>query len=424
MGALAPLSIEDVERTGRIGVSVKNDYSRWHLMSLDACMECGRCTEVCPANLAGKILNPKKLVQDIRGIRDSETTVASAVSEEALWACTTCNACVEACPVLIRHVDLIVDARRSLVADNRLAGSAATMLRQLQSTESSWGTPSAEREKWMEGCDVPLARDLAARGETFEVLVWVGCAGAIDANAMKTTRALVSLLKKAGVKFACLGIEERCTGDSARRIGDEFLFQQMAQQNIETFEKYGVKKLLTACPHCFNTLKNEYPQFRGEYEVMHHTQFIARLVESGRLRAPKLRNGEVTIHDPCYLARINGEVDAQRIALGSASSENRYETPMGKWLNEPLENPVRIAEPEHRGVKTLCCGAGGGRMWMEESADERPSTNRWNELKQTGAETVAVACPFCRIMLDAGKDAENLIRLKDIAEIVHEANCD
>jgi Fe-S oxidoreductase len=241
---------------------------------------------------------------------------------------------------------------------------------------------------------------------------------------MKTTRALTSLLKKAGVKFACLGIEERCSGDSARRIGDEFLFQQMALQNIETFEKYGVKKILTACPHCFNTLKNEYPQFNGEYEVMHHTQFIAHLIESGRLRAPNLRDGEVTIHDPCYLARINGEVDAQRIALGSASSENRYETPMGKWLNEPVENPVRIAEPEHRGVKTLCCGAGGGRMWMEESADERPSTNRWNELKKTGAETVAVACPFCRIMLDAGKDAENLIRLKDIAEIVHEANRD
>lgn len=427
MGELQPIRIEDVEATGRIGVEKPQDYSRWHILSLDACMECGRCTEVCPAYGTGKVLNPKRIVQDLLTAQTRSTTVALAVSEDALWACTTCNACVEACPVLIRHVDLIVDARRSLVSEGKLPGTAATMLRQLQSTESSWGIQASEREKWMEGLEIPLARDLYARSDPFDVLLWVGCAGTIDPGAMKTTRAVASLLKKAGVRFACLGIEERCTGDSARRVGDEFLFQQMAQSNIVTFAQYGVKTILTSCPHCFNTLKNEYPQFGGSYEVLHHTTFLARLVSAGKLRSPHFADGEVTIHDPCYLARINGEVDAQRIALGASSNENTFETPVGAWLNANAENGNRIAETKNRGRKTLCCGAGGGRMWMEEPPDQRPNHRRLHELSETGAGIVAVACPFCRIMLDAAKgqnsEFENM-RLLDIAELLQEANVD
>lgn len=426
MGTLRAISMEEVEQTGKIGVSEFRDYSRWHLMSLDACMECGRCTEVCPAWNVGKTLNPKHVAQAIRVSMSDGRAVAEAVTEDALWACTTCSACVEACPVLIQHVDLIVDARRGLVAEGRLSGTAATMLRQVQSTRSAWGQAKEEREKWTQDADVPLARDLASRGENFDVLLWVGCAGATDPNAMKTYRNLVLLLRKAGVRFACLGREELCTGDPARRVGDEFLFQEMAQSNIATFESYGVKTILTACPHCFNTIKNEYPQFQGSYEVLHHTQYLARLVNEGKLKAPRFEQGSVTLHDPCYLGRINNEVDAPRIALGVPSNHNPFETPVGQYLNEPMEEGNVLVEVEARGRKTLCCGAGGGRMWMEEEPDKRPGERRARQLLETGAETIVVACPFCRIMLEASMQqiARNGPQFKDVAEMVYEANHD
>lgn len=425
MGKLPKISIEEVEETGKIGVEVPHDYSRWHLMSLDACMECGRCTEVCPAWLVGKVLNPKQVVQDIRVALESEQRVAAAVSEEALWQCTTCNACVEACPVLIRHVDLIVDARRNLVAEGKLTGTAATMLRQVQSTESAWGTPASEREKWMDGKDIPLVRDFVAAGRRFDVLLWVGCAGAVDRAAMKTTTDFAELLKKAGVSFACLGKEERCTGDPARRTGDEFLFQQMAEQNIHTFSQYGVKTIVTACPHCFNTIRNEYPVFGGDYEVVHHSQFLTKLIEERKLNAPQFEDGSVTLHDPCYLSRINDDADAPRHALGVNSHYNGRPTPVDRWLSEAMQTGNTLAEPPRHANKTLCCGAGGGRMWMEEEISQRPGDNRARELLKTGAGTVAVACPFCRIMLDASiqnvADGEE-ISLVDIAELVRKAN--
>ncbi len=273
MGELTPISMEEVEQTGQIGVATAKDYSRWHLMSLDACMECGRCTEVCPAWNVGKVLNPKQIVQDIRGAMVTGANVVETLSEEALWACTTCNACVEACPVLIRHVDLIVDARRNIVAEGKLAGTAAVMLRQTASTSSAWGTPASSREDWMKGLDIPLCRD----GAPFEYLFWVGCAGATDPGAVKTTKAVAELLKTAGVSFSCLGQEEACTGDPARRVGDEFLFQEKAMQNVSVFDRYKVKKVVTACPHCFNTLKNEYGQFEGKLEVYHHSQVLAEI---------------------------------------------------------------------------------------------------------------------------------------------------
>lgn len=422
MGVLPTTTLAEVEQTGKIGVEKPKDYSRWHLMSLDACMECGRCTEVCPAWLVGKVLNPKQVVQDIRVALNNDLSVAETVGEDALWQCTTCNACVEACPVLIRHVDLIVDARRFLVAEGRLRGTAATMLRQVQSTDSAWGAPSSEREKWMESLNVPLVRDLVARGEKFDILLWVGCAGAVDRGAMKTTRDFAQLLSQAGVSFACLGKEERCTGDPARRTGDEFLFQQMADQNIATFAQYGVRTIVTACPHCFNTIKNEYPIFGGEYEVMHHSQFLSNLIEEGKLKPASLEQGAVTLHDPCYLARINNEADAPRRALGASSNYNEHPTPVDRWLNAPMQDGV-LAEPERRAQKTLCCGAGGGRMWMEENIEQRPGDNRVRELRDTGAKTIAVACPFCRIMLDASiQQTAPELRLVDIVELVKNAN--
>lgn len=411
MGELLPISLDEVEQTGQIGVALAKDYSRWHLMSLDACMECGRCTEVCPAWNVGKVLNPKQVVQDIRGSMETGEGVSAAISEESLWACTTCNACVEACPVLIRHVDLIVDARRNLVAEGKLSGTAAVMLRQTGSTGNAWGAPASNREDWMKGLDVPLARE----SDEFEYLFWVGCAGATDPGATKTTKAVSELLNKAGVSYACLGKEETCTGDAARRVGDEFLFQEKAQQNIATFQKYKVKKIVTPCPHCMNTLKNEYQQFGADLEVVHHSQLLSQLVAEGKLKASSPREGEVTYHDPCYLARVNGEADAPRSLLGVSSSMN----------GDPLASPAPgLAEPQHFGQKTLCCGAGGGRMWMDEAPDQRPAQRRVQELLNTGAKQIAVGCPFCRIMLDGSvkQVTQDEIRLVDLAEMLKDAN--
>ena len=419
MGHLKTIPMEEVEETGQIGVKLAQDYSRWHLMSLDACMECGRCTEVCPAWNVGKVLNPKQVVQDIRGAMVSGQEVVPAVSEEALWACTTCNACVEACPVLIRHVDLIVDSRRYLVAEGKLSGTAATMLRQTASTSNAWGAPANSREDWMKDLDIPLCRN----GVEFEYLFWVGCAGATDPGAIKTTKAVAHLLKKAGVSFACLGQEEACTGDPARRVGDEFLFQEKAMGNSAVFEAYGVKKVVTACPHCLNTFKNEYGEFGAKLEVYHHSQLLQELITKDKLKSAKPNKGEVTFHDPCYLGRVNNESDAPRAVLGDQTNLTEV-NPDGFPPASESTGERRLAEPAHRGKKTLCCGAGGGRMWMEEPPDQRPGNRRAQELLDTGAKTVAVGCPFCRIMLDASikQVSTDEIRLVDLAEMLQEAN--
>ena len=350
LGKLRTIPMDEVEQTEQIGVKYARDYSRWHLMSLDP---------------------------------------------EALWQCTTCNACVEACPVLIRHVDIIVDARRNIVSEGGLSGSPALVLRQTASTGNAWGT-SGNREDWMQGLDIPLARTTSE----FEYLFWVGCAGATDVGAIKTTKAVADLLKTAGVSFACLGNEEACTGDPARRLGEEFLFQEKAMENVSAFERYGVKKIVTACPHCFNSLKNEYGDFDAKIEVFHHTQLLQTLVSKGKLLAAKPEKGSVVMHDPCYLGRVNDESEAPRA------------------LVEGMVNP------EFHSQKTRCCGAGGGRMWMEEPLTERPSNARVEQLLATGAKTVALGCPFCKIMLDASvkQVTDEEINLVDLAEMLQAAN--
>lgn len=394
-GELRTITMEEVEKTEKVGAVVATDYDFWQLASADACMECGRCTDVCPAHLVGKSLNPKEIVQGVRLALRSGASLAETLTEVALWDCTTCNACVRECPVNIRHVDLIVDARRALVAEGKLSGPAATTLRQVASTSSAWGAQGTDREAWMEGLDMPLVRN----GVEYDVLLWVGCAGAVDKGAQRTNRALVELFRRAGVKFACLGNDEACTGDPARRIGEEFLFQQMAEANVATLNAAKVKTVVAACPHCFNTIKNEYPAFEGKYEVMHHSEFLAQLIREGKIQPPK--SGEkVAWHDPCYLARVNGVVAAPRAALGR-----------------------NIVEPEAAGERTLCCGAGGGRMWMEEPASQRPGVRRAEQLLATGARRIAVACPFCRIMVgDSLKaiDPESDISIVDLAEILVE----
>lgn len=420
IGRLEPITMEQVEQSGKIGVDVATEFSRWHLLSLDACMSCGRCTEVCPANGAGKTLDPKKVVADIFQTLRTGDNVPAAVTAEALWACTTCNACVEACPVLIPHVSLIVDARRNLVAEGKLSGTGAVMLRQVGGTGHAWGQPQSSREEWMKGLDVPLCRD----GVEFEYLLWVGCAGATDPGAVKTTRAVARLLKRAGVSFACLGSEESCTGDPARRVGDEFLFQEQLGKNQSVLERYGVKKIVTACPHCMNTLRNEYPDFMERAEVFHHTELLNQLVQDGRLVAADPGDGKTTYHDPCYLARVNGASDAPRGLVGDETHMDTDKSAIVHALGRPSDGARRLAEPEHHGRKTLCCGAGGGRMWMDEEPDKRPSSRRVKELLGTGAKQVAVACPFCRIMLDAGikQESGEEVRLVDLAEMLEEAN--
>ncbi len=320
------------------------------------------------------------------------------ISDESLWACTNCHACVRECPVLIRHVDILDGIRRYRVAEGRLSGTAATMLRQLASRENPWGLPASQRLDWAQGLGIPAA----AAEDGREVLLWVGCAGAFEPRGQKSMRALAQLLQQAGVKFTVLGPKERCCGDPARRTGDEFLFQQLAEGNVSTLGDIGAKQIVTLCPHCFHTMKNEYPQMGGEYEVFHHTQFLARLVAEGRLQLPQGFDASVTYHDPCFLARVNGVTEAPRRLLSGA-------------LSIPLKEVAR------RESRTFCCGAGGGRMWMEEPPNQRPGVNRAQELLATGAQTVAVGCPFCKVMVGdsiAQVAGENAPPVMDISEIM------
>ena len=400
MGALVPLTMEEVETTGRTGVAELSEFTQSQLLSLDACMECGRCEEACPATASGKPLSPKAVVVDLRHLMSSgEGNVHGAIPDETLWSCTMCQACVQECPVLIGHVDLISDMRRDLIGEGKLSGPPARSLQQIGNQGNPYGRPNADRLAWAEGLEVPTVES----NPNFEYLFWVGCAASFDPRAQKVARATAQLLTQAGINFAVLGREESCTGDPARRIGDEFLFQERAQTNIETLTRRKVKKLVTPCPHCYNTLKNEYPQFGGAYEVQHHSTLLADLIASGRLPNETKANGSdpVTLHDPCYLARVNGEVEATRAVLGAEQDEQFREMP-------------------RCGKKTFCCGAGGGRMWFEEAPEQRVSRLRAQEAVSTGAKTLATACPFCLNMMSDGvasTEGGTEVKVLDIAEI-------
>ncbi|HEV2473720.1 MAG TPA: heterodisulfide reductase-related iron-sulfur binding cluster, partial [Chthonomonadales bacterium] len=406
MGALPTISMQEVEKTGKVGLAEVTDLNQWQRLSLDACMECGRCTDACPANAVGKELNPKGIVLDLRKLmgqsHDTARNVSTdIISDESLWACTNCHACVRECPVYIRHVDIIDGIRRYRVAEGRLAGPAATMLRQLGSRENPWGLPAAQRMDWAKGMEIAQATLDDGR----EVLLWVGCASAFEPRAQRSVRALAELLRKSGVKFSVLGARERCTGDPARRAGDEFLFQQLAEANIQTLNEVGAETIVTDCPHCMNTLKNEYPQFNGNYKVLHHTELLSKLITEGRLTLPPQAAAAVTYHDPCFLARVNGVTEAPRSLLKAAAG-------------------AEIREVPRRESRTFCCGAGGARMWMEEPPNQRPGNNRAQELLATGAASIAVSCPFCKVMLSDSAAAaadQNGAAVADVAELVLEA---
>jgi Fe-S oxidoreductase/nitrate reductase gamma subunit len=403
-GVIQTVALEEAEH---FGISTIRGFPRKDLLDLVACTECGRCQDACPAWETGKPLTPKGLILDMRdhlvsdmtGKTDGKPMVGGVVAEEVLWACTTCGGCHQACPVFIEPIPKIVEMRRFLVMEEaRFPETMQAALRGLENRGHPYQGAVPSRTAWAKGLEVPLLAEARAA----EYLYWVGCAAAFDERAQKVARAFVAIMKAAAVDFAILGDEERCTGDVARRIGHEFLFQMQAQANVETLNRYGVRKILTTCPHCFNTLKHEYPAFGGRYKVMHHAEFIASLLRQGQVKLTKPLGEGVAYHDSCYLGRHNGVYAPPREILARLPG-------------------VRSVEFERHGHQGFCCGAGGGMMWAEERTGKRVNVARTEEALRVRPEVVGTACPFCLSMFEDGiraTDAAATLRAMDLAELV------
>jgi Fe-S oxidoreductase len=405
-------------------------------LDLYTCTECGRCKEVCPAHVTDKPLNLhdfndqlklelfenadniikkaklsasikqsedaahiEKVKEEITALNSKKKLIGDVIAEDTLWACTTCRACEEVCPVTIEQVPRIIAMRQgqTLMAE-AYPKELNTALKGLERNGNPWGIGYDKRADWAEGLDVKMMAD----DSNVDYLLWVGCAGSFDDRSKKVAKSLVKILQKAGVSFAILGVEEKCTGDFARRVGNEMLFQMMARENIETLNNYNVKKIITACPHCLNTLKHDYPQLGGNYEVIHHAELIDQFVKNGKIKLKQSLEGAVTYHDPCYLGRYNNIYDQPRSILQSVS----------KGV---------IKELNRHGRESFCCGAGGGRMWMEETIGKRIYLERSEEIAGLQVSNVAVGCPFCLTMIEDGMKElgkEETIKTRDIAELV------
>lgn len=400
------LQLIDLERADRFGASSIDHYTWKHLLDLEACTECGRCQEACPAWVTGKPLTPKGVIIDLRDhLRlvgdggDPRKMVGNVISHDVLWSCTTCGACHQECPVFIEPIPKIVEMRRHLVMEE--ADFPETMqqaLRNLEERGHPFRGTSATRTDWARGLGVTT---LATDGQP-EILYWVGCAAAFDERNQKVAVSLAKLLQRAGVNFSILGDEERCTGDPARRIGNEYLFQMLARENIATLSRYGVKKILTSCPHCFNTLKNEYPKLGGSYEVIHHTEMLEQLVRGGRLVPRQRVDGVASFHDPCYLGRHNSVYEAPRRLLEAIPG-------------------LQVKEMGRCRERGFCCGAGGGLMWFEEKLGKRVSWERTEEALALEPQVLASACPFCLIMFEDAikvKEARDRTSPLDVAELM------
>jgi Fe-S oxidoreductase len=399
-GRLEPLRFDVADDQLRFGVATVADLTRKQVVDAFSCTECGRCQDACPAYATGKVLSPKLVIMGVRDqvfAQSSLPIIGNGVPEDMIWDCVTCGACVEACPVSIEHIDTIVDLRRSRVmVDAQFPAEAEPMLRDVERASNPWGKPQTERAAWAAELGV---RVLEPGDRAPEYLYWVGCAASFDERARASAESTAKLLRKAGVDFAILGPREACTGDPARRMGNEYVFQSYAEQNVATLNEQGVRKIVASCPHCFNTLANEYGDFGGSYEVVHHSELLARLVGEGRL-TPKAEAKPITYHDSCYLARHNDVVAQPRELVAAVG---------------------RPVEMKRSGKKTFCCGAGGAHMWMEERGTQI-NVERVREAAETGAETLAVACPFCTVMLDDGvRDAGAELRVADVATLLAEA---
>jgi len=408
--------IEDIENKETFGAASIRDFTWKQLLDGYTCTECGRCSDNCPALATGKLLDPQKIVLDIRDqllaegpalLKDAKAETKPPAhwvesKQEELWACTTCAACVEACPVTIEHIDKIVDMRRHLtLMEGSAPPEAQRAMTNIERAGNPWGEPRETRGDWAKDLGVPTF----AEKPDAEYLYFVGCAASVDRRNQKVARALVQVLRAADVSFAILASEETCNGDPARRIGNEYLWQTQAQQNIETFKKYGVRKVIASCPHCFNTIANEYPQLGGNYEVIHALQLVDRLIADGKLKIGRGMAEAVAYHDPCYLGRHNGIYDAPRAVMDAVPGVQRVEI-----------------EPHNR-ERGFCCGAGGGRMWMEEKVGQRGNHRRIEQLLvlNSGATKVASGCPFCLIMLEEGvgaKGVQDVIKPVDVLELV------
>jgi Fe-S oxidoreductase len=427
---MKPMDLE--AETEQFGASDVMHLSWKNLLDGYSCTECGRCTAVCPANITGKVLSPRKIVINTRErlmevapsivggddvyalpLLGSGTNVApegerrlldTFITEEELWACTSCRACVYECPVSIDQLQIINELRRGLVLnESRFPEEVQPAFESLERNGSPWAFQPSDRAAWAEGMDIPTMAELADRGERPDVLFWVGCMGSFDDRAKKVTVAFARILRATGTRFAILGQEESCHGDPARRMGNEYLYQMLAKQAIETMSGYGITTVVTACPHCFHQIGNEFPQLGGHFDVIHHAEFLARLLAEGKvpLESEDGRRLTVAFHDSCYLGRYNDIYDAPRETIRRAL---------------PV---VELVEPARTRDRGLCCGAGGGRMFMEERTGKRINVERSEELLATGADAVAVACPFCLTMIKDGVEAAGSeTPVLDIAEVV------
>jgi Fe-S oxidoreductase len=436
--AMRPMDLEDPDAE-QFGASDVEHLSWKNLLDGYSCTECGRCTAACPANLTGKLLSPRKIVVNTRqrlmekgpvltgdwmdfkhprlvhgegGDAGTQTVTGvlenrlldNYITEEELWACTSCRACVQECPVSIDQLDIINQLRRELVlTESRFPEEIQPAFESMERNGSPWAFNPADRAQWAEGLDIPTMAELFARQQRPEILFWVGCMGSFDDRAKKIAVAFARVLKAAGVNFAILGQEESCHGDPARRMGNEYLYQMLAKNTIETLDRYSVKTVVTFCPHCFHQIGNEFPQLGGNYEVIHHSTYIERLLQEHRLPLDTAEGQHLKMvyHDSCYLGRYNDVYDAPRETLRRAL---------------PVMTLVEAPRSKDRG---LCCGAGGGRMFMEEKAGKRINVERTEELLGTGADVIGVACPFCMTMMEDGVKAKGSeVPVLDIAEVV------